>query len=296
LVSQDEKYGYINKNGEIVIELKYDDAMNFNSGFAYVKVDQTWGMIDSSGIEVIKPIFEEIEAVPNSKYSIIKSDEKYKLINQFESLDLEEEYEEILYSENGSFIFCKINEVKDEIKDIDEGVTLLPKKELYTAIWEVIGGYLFNYSYVTTVFKEEAEYIESHGFGCEILEEVKDNVKVKVKIKIENYVETNFNQDLINNFKIDKLKGNQFYKSTEIEKWVNKCFNNLCNLFSGFTVLGGEKLHPEDGDTAWDNENTIYLQMPDKTFKLTDLNKNWNESEYFLDDEKLVSFISELNN
>ena len=118
----------------------------------------------------------------------------------------------------------------------------------------------------------------------------------KVKIKIENYVETNFNQDLINNFKIDKLKGNQFYKSTEIEKWVNKCFNNLCNLFSGFTVLGGEKLHPEDGDTAWDNENTIYLQMPDKTFKLTDLNKNWNESEYFLDDEKLVSFISELNN
>ena len=296
MVSQDEKYGYINKNGEIVIELKYDDAMNFNSGFAYVKVDQTWGMIDSGGGEVIKPIFEEIEAIPNSKYSIIKSDEKYKLINQFESLDSEEEYEEILYSENGNFIFCKLNEVQDEIKDIDEGVTLLPKKELYTAIWEVIGGYLFNYSYITTVYKVEAEYIESHGFGCEILEEVKDNVKVKVKVKIENYVETNFNQDLINNFKIDKLKGNKFYKSSEIEKWVNKCFNNLCNLFSSFTVLGGEKLHPEDGDTAWNNENTIYLQMPDKTFKLTDLNKNWDESEYFLDDEKLASFISELNN
>ncbi len=296
LVSQDDKYGYINKNGDIVIELIYDDAMNFNLGFAYVKVDEAWGMIDSSGREVIKPIFEEIEAIPNSKYIIFKKDEKYKLINKLESLDSEEEYEEIVYSENGSFIFCKIHKVKDAIKDIDEGVTLLPKKELFTAIWEVIGGYLFNYSYITTVYKEEAEYIESHGLGCEILEEVKDNVKVKIKIKIENYVEINFNQDLINNFKIDKLKGNKFYKSSEIEKWVNKCFNNLCHLFSGFTVLGGEKLHPEDGDSAWNNENTIYLQMPDKIFKLTDLNKKWDELEYFLDDEKLVSFISELNN
>jgi hypothetical protein len=93
----------------------------------------------------------------------------------------------------------------------------------YQTYLNIISGYLFNYSYITSVDKVEAEYIESRG-------------------------------------------------------------------------LGGEELYPEDGDTAWDNENTIYLEVPYKEFKLIDLNERWNESQYFLDNEKLSSFIAELNN
>ena len=93
------------------------------------------------------------------------------------------EYEEILFSENGNFIFCKSEKLESQIVDKDEGVTLLPKKDLYAAIWEVIGGYLFNYSYITSVYREVAEYIEGHGLGCEILDNEEGDVKVKIKIK-----------------------------------------------------------------------------------------------------------------
>ena len=296
VVSKNDKYGYINKNGDLVIGFIYDDALDFNSGYASVKIGESWGMIDTSGREIIKPIFEEIETVPNSRYLIIKVNEKYKLTDSLGIFINDDDYEEILYSEKGDFIFCKTDEVESKINDNNVGATVLSKKELYTAIWEVVGGYIFNYSYTTSVWKEEAEYIETYGLGCEILDEDREKVKIKIKIKIENYIDTNFNEDLIKNFDIDKFRGNKLYKAVDIENWVNKCFSSLCDLFSGFTVLGGEILHPDDGDNAWNNDNTIFLQVPDKRFKLIDLNKKWNETEYFLDDEKLNSFISELNN
>jgi hypothetical protein len=294
VVSENDKYGYINKAGDLVIGFIYDDALNFNSGFAFIEVNNNWGVIDTNGKEVVKPTFEEIELVPNSKYFIVKTNEKYKLINTSDFIHSEDEFDEIKYSDDGNFMFGKVQELETEIEEKEEGVNQLSKKELYSAIWDIIGGYLFNYSYITWVDSEEAEYIESRGLGCEILEE--DGGKSKIKIKIENYIDANFNKDLIDNFNIDKLKGNKLYKATEIENWIDKCLSNLCDLFSSFTVLGGEELHPEDGDTAWDNENTIYLQVPYKEFKLTDLNESWNESQYFLSNEKLSSFVDELNN
>ena len=99
VVSKNDKYGYINKNGDLVIGFIYDDALDFNSGYASVKIGESWGMIDTSGREIIKPIFEEIETVPNSRYLIIKVNEKYKLTDSLGIFINDDDYEEILYSD-----------------------------------------------------------------------------------------------------------------------------------------------------------------------------------------------------
>ena len=43
------KYGFIDKNGEIVIPCQYDQAWAFVDGLARVKMNGRWGYIDTTG-------------------------------------------------------------------------------------------------------------------------------------------------------------------------------------------------------------------------------------------------------
>jgi hypothetical protein len=56
-VRQDGRYGYINGEGTMVIEPRYDVACPFSDGLAAVRVRERWGCIDSKGKLVIKPMF-----------------------------------------------------------------------------------------------------------------------------------------------------------------------------------------------------------------------------------------------
>ena len=56
LSKKDGKYGFVDKDGKVVVEYTYDDAKEENScGFAAVKKDGKWGCIDSKGNVVVEP-------------------------------------------------------------------------------------------------------------------------------------------------------------------------------------------------------------------------------------------------
>ena len=58
LDKKDGKYGYINKDGVVVVDYIYDDAREQNEfGYASVKKDGVWGCIDSKGKEVVTPTY-----------------------------------------------------------------------------------------------------------------------------------------------------------------------------------------------------------------------------------------------
>jgi hypothetical protein len=52
-ISSSGKFGYLNANGNIVVQPKYDLGMDFNDGYALVMLNKKWGFIDSTGKEVI---------------------------------------------------------------------------------------------------------------------------------------------------------------------------------------------------------------------------------------------------
>ena len=55
---ENDKWGFANKNGNIVVEAKYDKVTEFNEyGFAGVRLDGKWGVINSAGEEVLAPIY-----------------------------------------------------------------------------------------------------------------------------------------------------------------------------------------------------------------------------------------------
>lgn len=58
LSKKDNKYGYVNKDGNLVVDYTYEDAGEFNTyGFAPVKKDGKWGAIDKSGAVIIQPTY-----------------------------------------------------------------------------------------------------------------------------------------------------------------------------------------------------------------------------------------------
>lgn len=54
-----DKYGYVNKKGKIVITPKFDKAWQFQDGLALVQWGKKWGYIDLTGNFAIKPIYDE---------------------------------------------------------------------------------------------------------------------------------------------------------------------------------------------------------------------------------------------
>ena len=58
LDKKDGKYGFVNKDGDVVVDYIYDDATEQNeSGYAGIKKDGKWGSIDSTGKVVQEPIY-----------------------------------------------------------------------------------------------------------------------------------------------------------------------------------------------------------------------------------------------
>ncbi len=56
---KDNQYGFVDKNGNLVVDYKYEKAFEFNEyGFATVKKDGKWGAINEKGEEVAEPIYE----------------------------------------------------------------------------------------------------------------------------------------------------------------------------------------------------------------------------------------------
>jgi hypothetical protein len=64
---ENEQYGFVDANGNVVVDYKYDKAYEFNQyGFAAVKKDGKWGAINEQGQEVIAPTYEFKEQIEPS--------------------------------------------------------------------------------------------------------------------------------------------------------------------------------------------------------------------------------------
>lgn len=64
--NQSGKWGFINKNGDIIVECKYDFATEFNKiGFAGIKQNGKWGVINSAGEIIVEPIYKIDSNNPN---------------------------------------------------------------------------------------------------------------------------------------------------------------------------------------------------------------------------------------
>jgi hypothetical protein len=77
------KYGFIDKTGNVAVEPKYDRTFEFSEGLAAVLVDGKWGYIDKTGRMVIAP--RELHSAESFKHgvaSVVTKDGKHGYIDK----------------------------------------------------------------------------------------------------------------------------------------------------------------------------------------------------------------------
>ncbi len=62
IIKCDDKFGYVDKQGKVIVNPKYDNAYGFRQGLAAVKKDGKWGYIDKSGEVVVPFRYDEADA------------------------------------------------------------------------------------------------------------------------------------------------------------------------------------------------------------------------------------------
>ena len=60
MVKMGGKYGYMDKNGKMVIEPQFEEGFEFHEGIAIVKKDGKYGFIDKTGNFIIAPQFDDV--------------------------------------------------------------------------------------------------------------------------------------------------------------------------------------------------------------------------------------------
>lgn len=76
-----DKQGYIDKTGKVVIPLKFDEAHAFREGLAGARIGDQFGFIDKTGVFVVQPRFDHVEHFSEG-IAAVMVDGRWGYINQ----------------------------------------------------------------------------------------------------------------------------------------------------------------------------------------------------------------------
>ena len=78
------KYGYVNQYGKVVVPPKYEYTWKFIGGYAAVKSGDKYGFINQKGVEVIPPVYQDANNYHGTccykGQAFVKQDGKWKII------------------------------------------------------------------------------------------------------------------------------------------------------------------------------------------------------------------------
>jgi len=106
LVNDNSLFGYIDANGNTIIELKYPEARPFSDKLAGVKISDKWGFINNSGAVSISPQFISVGDFGNGLAPARKSTNQFGYINKEGELVIEEQFDDVrTFNEDRAAVF-----------------------------------------------------------------------------------------------------------------------------------------------------------------------------------------------
>jgi len=79
--AENDKYGYKDEKGQVIIEPKYDLAYTLNEGMAAVRLNEKYGYVDQNGREIIPPKYDHTWKFIGG-YAAVKLGDKYGFIDK----------------------------------------------------------------------------------------------------------------------------------------------------------------------------------------------------------------------
>lgn len=89
-------WGYADAKDQFVIDPQFEDADDFEGGYAAVKKDGEWGFIDRTGKLVVQPIYEKVEPFSNGTFHVKRGDEEeWRYIDEHGKLALPNSFTDV---------------------------------------------------------------------------------------------------------------------------------------------------------------------------------------------------------
>lgn len=126
-VKIDNRYGFVDINGDLRIANRYDAIGSFNENMAPVKLMGKWGFVDRIERLFVQPLYDEVFPFQN-EHAIVKKQNKYGIVNKFGSEVLDITYDSIYRVPSGRFIIEK-NKQKG-LADLNGSILVYPKYDL----------------------------------------------------------------------------------------------------------------------------------------------------------------------
>ncbi|MFT4761641.1 MAG: hypothetical protein ACI9XO_003193 [Paraglaciecola sp.] len=139
-IKQNHLWGYMNQQGEVVLEPKYDAIADKNlrwnrgissiSPYRLVEIDGKLGAIDGNGVEVVSPDWLEIRPI-NTNLFAVRSDTGFQLINAQGNSFIFSQYDDFQLIMSEGVISSKYFQVKKDtawgIFDLENGELIAPQ-------------------------------------------------------------------------------------------------------------------------------------------------------------------------
>lgn len=102
---KNDKWGFVDRKGNVVIDYQYDDSKDFNEGLAPVKVENKWGFINIENELIIKPTYENVQLFSDS-LAAIQINDKWGFIDNQGIQIIEPKYTSVYNFSEG---LCAVN-------------------------------------------------------------------------------------------------------------------------------------------------------------------------------------------
>lgn len=79
------RWGFVDKEGNMVIEPQFEEAHSFSHGFAAVKKGNTWGFINLDGEMVIAPAFQDVTDFNEKERCFVKQNDEWVMLKLLRS-------------------------------------------------------------------------------------------------------------------------------------------------------------------------------------------------------------------
>lgn len=220
------KWGFVDRNRNIVISCQYDEVNFFSENLASVKLDNKWGFIDKSGSVV----------VPFNYYHA--SDFK-------EGIAFVENYKYGLINKNGEKV---IDFIYDKVKSFDGRIAIVKKIDKWGCI-NAQGKEIIPFIYEEITFMPEINlfYVKLTGSGMALYGFLDSSGKEKIPVKYHNFYYSSIKNNLLYaeyNRKLGyiDLNGNEYWEDyVELAKnnpKSDKFYADIEKIDSYFSPLG----------------------------------------------------------
>ena len=128
LVKKDNKYGLVNEKGQTIIPTEYANILTLKEGYKneYIIVDENgkYGMISTSGTIIFEPKYDEIKYINSKELYAVKEGETLKLIDNKGNVLIDGTYDDITNAKGENVIVKKNNKYGLVTKDGTEKIAL----------------------------------------------------------------------------------------------------------------------------------------------------------------------------